>query len=92
MFLAKSVQRKGKRVYRYWVLKETLWDAKERRISQRYLISLGPKRTITETQAREIAEKLSQKLGRPVTLEDLRKVKRLRIVPDSDADGQGGHP
>jgi len=82
MYLAKQVQRKGRRKYVYYVLRETLWDRKTGTSKQRYLIAVGPKRTITESRARELAQKISKKLDRGVTVEDLKKVKRLRVVPD----------
>ena len=87
MFISKVRQRKGRRVYTYWVLKEGIWDAENRRISHRYICSLGKSRVLTESEARKIAEKASQKLGKTITVADLRRVKRLRIVPDKEPEG-----
>lgn len=83
MFLVRQRQKtKTGRVAYYWTLRATIWDKDEKRSKQVYLAYVGPTRTITESKAREIACKVSGKLGKPVTIENLRKVKRLRIVPD----------
>ena len=83
LFITKQRQRIGKRVYQYWVMKESVWDKEAQRTRQRYVVSIGPRRTITESRARELARKISEKLGREVTVEELRRVKKLRIVPDN---------
>ena len=82
MFITKVRQRKGRRVYQYWLLKETIWNSEERRSYQQHIASIGPKRTITQSQAQDIAHVASEKLGQEGTVEELHKVKRLRIVVD----------
>ncbi len=74
MFLAQSFRRRkdGSR-YSYWLLRETYWDPKEKRQRHRYLGYVGPKPVLTLERARELARKLG------VTLEELRRVRRLRI-------------
>lgn len=88
MFLTKQRKKKPNGGYWYsWVLRESYWDKAEKRLKQRYVAYVGTKRTITESQARELARKISEKLGREVTVEDLRRVKRLRVVPDEEPEG-----
>jgi hypothetical protein len=88
MFLAKTWKTvKGKR-YESWVLKEGVWDKQNKRYKQIYLAYIGKMKTITESRARELARKISAKLDRPVSVEDLRKVRRLRIVPDREPASQ----
>jgi hypothetical protein len=66
----------------YWVLKAAVWDKEAKRNRQVYLGYIGTSARITETAARKLAAKASAKLGRPITLDDLRKVKRLRIIKE----------
>jgi hypothetical protein len=68
--------------YGWWVLKTSVWDKETKRQRQVYLAYVGTKRTITESRAKEIAQAVSEKLGRKVTVEDLKRVKRLRIVAE----------
>jgi len=85
MYLAETFDWKKdgtKRVY--YVLRESRWDPKGKRPKHRYLAYVGTQRTITESRAKELARKISEKLGRPVTVEDLRKVRRLKIMPDPE--------
>ena len=82
MFLAKTWKVQGGKRYEAWVLKAAVWDKALKRQKQVYLAYVGKSRTIPESRARELARRISRKLGREVTVEDLRKVKRLRIVPD----------
>ncbi len=64
------------------MLKTSYWDPKAKRLRHRYLAYIGTKRIIPEEKAQEMAGRISEKLGRQVTVEDLRKVKKLRIVSD----------
>ena len=83
MFITRQRKpRPGGGYYFGWVLRGSYWDKELKRTRQIHLSYIGKTRTITESRAREIAEKVSKKLGRPVTVEDLRRVRRLRIVPD----------
>ncbi len=90
MFLAKQRKKKPEGGYwTAWVLRDSYWDREEKRIKQRYIAYVGKKQTITESQARELACKVAVKLG--ITEEEawqkLRRVKRLRIVPDEEPEG-----
>ena len=81
MYLAKMFQRRADGSKReYWVLKASYWDPKTKRPRHRYLAYVGTSCTLSEKKARKLARKISEKLGRRVTVEDLRKVKRLRIM------------
>lgn len=76
MFLAKNVRKSktGKRAY--YVLRDSYWDRKLKRQRHRYLAYLGVKPQLTEAKARQLAAKLG------VALDDLRKVRRLKIIAE----------
>ncbi len=71
IFLAKS-GRKSK----YYVLKANVWDKEARAQRQKYLAYIGTKPQISLEKAKQIAHKLG------ISLDDLRTVRRLRIVED----------
>jgi len=75
MYLAKiSVRRADGTKRFYYVLRRTTWSKKEKRPIQRYLCYIGPKPSLTLEKARALCKKLK------ISLEDLRKVKGLKIV------------
>lgn len=79
--MAKKMIKRADGSYRiYYELRANVW--RRGAVRQFYAGYLGRKPVITETRARELAAKITEKLGRRVTVEDLRKVKRLRIVAD----------
>ena len=78
MFITRVKKGKG----RYWVLKAVRWDKEEKRNRQVYIGYIGTTVRISEAKARELAEKASEKLGRPITVDDIRRVKRLRVIPE----------
>jgi len=93
MFLAKSWRRlKGGRKQEWYALRATVWDREHKRPRQIHVAYVGITRVITEDKARELAEKASQKLGRKVTLEELRRVRRLRIVPEESKSEPDAKP
>jgi len=69
MFVRKY--RRGKRVYYAIVKGKGTW--------QKYLAYLGTQPYITEQQAPALAKEISEKLGRPFSVEELRAVKGLKI-------------
>jgi hypothetical protein len=58
----------------YYLLRRTEWDKRQKRQIARYLAYIGPRPLITL----EKAQKIAQRLG--ITLNDLRKVRRLGII------------
>ncbi len=84
MFIARVWHKDRRKAY--WVLKASVWDKNTKRQRQVYLGYVGPKREITEAKAQELAEKASEKLGRPVTVEQIKKVRRLKVIPDEPAN------
>lgn len=83
MYLAKKKRKAADgETYPYWTLQEKYWDKGERRSKERYLAAVGHSPTITESEAHELAKRVSEKLGEAVTVDDLREVRRLEIVPD----------
>lgn len=83
MFLAKTWQQ-GKKSRKYWVLKRSVWLKDEKRQKQEYLAYIGTEAELTQSEAKDIAAQVSEKIGKRVTVDDLRKVKRLRIVEEGD--------
>lgn len=75
-------QTKDGKIYPFYALRENYWDSQAKATRQRHIIYVGTKPEITESRARELAQRISEKTGRRITVEDLRKVRRLRIVPD----------
>jgi len=85
MYLAKTFQRRANGSKReYWMLKASYWDKRAKKPRHRYLAYIGRQCTITESKALELAGRISEKLGRPITVEDLRRVRRLKIMPDPE--------
>lgn len=71
--------KKGNRVY-FWEIKETFWDKQIKKTRQRFIGYLGKEPTLTESKAQKICEK------RGITMEQLRKVNRLIIIPDPEPE------
>lgn len=81
MFLAKTTRRSGDGSLRtYYVLRDSYWDKKLKRQRHRYIAYLGPKPVLTLAKARALARKLD------CSLEDLKRVKRLKIVESGEQD------
>ena len=79
MFLAKTWKTiRGKR-YVSWSLKKGIWDKERKRYKQIYLAYVGKSKKITLEKAQEICTKLG------IPLDEMRKVKRLRIVELEEA-------
>jgi len=80
MFLAKTLRKSaaGKPLI-YWILRETKWDKKEQRLKSHYLAYVGPSTRITRKRAKEIATKVG------CTVEDLSRIRRLRIIENGKA-------
>jgi hypothetical protein len=77
IYLAKTFQRRADGTKRdYFMLRENYWDFKEKRQRTRYLSYIGPKPVLKESRAKALAKRLG------VSVEDLRKVRRLKIVSD----------
>ncbi len=84
LFVAKRMVKRKDGSYRiYYELRANVWEKERGAVRQVYAGYLGSKPIITEAKAKHLAQQISKKLGQKVTLEDLRRVKRLRIVPDS---------
>lgn len=81
IFISKTTQIQNGRRYGYYILKANLWDAETKAVRQRYLASLGTTKTITVAKAKELIKRLRAK-GFDVTLDDLRRVRGLKIVAD----------
>jgi hypothetical protein len=79
MFLAKTWVTKNGVRYETWVLKKAVWNKEKKRTRQVYLASLGRSKRISLQKATEICKKLS------IPLEELRQVRRLKIVDDPAA-------
>jgi hypothetical protein len=77
MFLAKTWKTVNGKRYEAWVLKKGMWDKERKRHKQVYLAYIGKSRRISIQKARQICEKLG------ITLQELRKVKRLTLVEES---------
>jgi len=76
MFLAKTVRRtKSGDVRVYYVLRTSYWDKALKRQRHKYLAYIGTKPVLTLAQARQLARRLG------CTVDELRRVKRLRIIP-----------
>jgi len=73
-------QFKNGRRYPFWEVRETFWNAKLRSPRQRYIGYVGKEPVLTESKARLICEK------KGVTMEQLRKVNRLTIIPDPEPE------
>ena len=85
MFLAQSNRKATDgSTYPYWTLRRAYWDPDEKRNKQQHLAGIGREPRLTESEARELAERVSAKLGEPVTVDDLRQVRRLEIVEDDE--------
>lgn len=83
MFLAKTKLKNADGApYDYWTLRRAYWDPEEKRNKQQHLAGIGREPILTEAEARELAERVSQKLGETFTVDDLREVRRLEIVDD----------
>ena len=81
MFLAKTWSTRNGKKYEAWVLKRAIWDKETKRMKQKYLAYVGKTKSIKLDKALQICEKLS------IPLEELRKVRRLRIIePESLAE------
>ena len=74
MFLARTWKNIGDMRYESWVLKKGVWDKARKRYKQVYLAYIGKSKKISAERAQEICLKLG------ITLDEMRKVKRLRIV------------
>jgi hypothetical protein len=74
MYLVQARSKRRNGYYKFYVLRETYWDSREKRQKQRYLAYIGPYPVIS----RERAKKIAKKLG--INLEQLRRVRRLRIL------------
>lgn len=75
MYIVKSYRKRADgSKWTYYYLRDTVWDKKLKRQKNIYLAYLGTKRVITQAKARAICKKLG------ITLEELKKVKRLKIV------------
>lgn len=75
MFLAKTVRRtKSGKIRVYYVLRTSYWDKSLKRQRHRYLAYIGTKPVLTIAEARQLAHRLG------CTVDDLRRVKRLRIT------------
>jgi hypothetical protein len=67
----------------YYVLRRSVWDAREKREKTLYVAYLGKKPELSLSRAVEI----SKRSGIP--LEALKSVRRLKIVEDSKKKGAG---
>lgn len=77
MFLAKNMRKSKTGAKRaYYVLRDSYWDRQLKRQRHRYLAYLGVKPQLSEAKARQLASKLG------VALDDLRKVRRLKIIAE----------
>ena len=84
LFVAKRMVRRKDGSYRiYYELRANIWEKERGAVRQVYAGYLGSKPVISEAKAERLAAQISQRLGRPITVEDLRRVKKLRIVPDA---------
>ena len=68
--------------YTYWVIRESYWDKKQKRQRQRHLATIGKTQKLSLDEARDLAEELTEKTGREVTVDELRGMKRIRVVED----------
>ena len=83
MFLAESKRKAADgSTYPYYSLRRAYWDPDEKRNKQETLAGIGREPRLTESEARELAERVSGTLGETVTVDDLREVRRLEIVDD----------
>lgn len=76
-------QLKDGRKYPFWELRESRYEPKIGAMKPRYIAYIGISKTITESKARSICE------AKGLTLEQLRAVKGLMIVPDDQAAPAG---
>jgi hypothetical protein len=74
IFLSKAVRKHSGKAYSYWILKRNTWDPKRKAVRQEYLISVGKNPVLTLAKAKALAKRIG------VTLDDLRKVRRLKIA------------
>lgn len=72
----------GSKVYEFWALRITAYDKEIKAVRQVHLRGLGAKPLLSESQAAEIVQEFGDKYG--FSLEDLRNVRRLRVVPDEE--------
>jgi hypothetical protein len=80
LYIAKSFRKRvtKKTPWVYYFLRDTRWDPKTKKRRNIYLAYVGVRPVLTLKKARQIARKLG------VTLEDLKRVRGLRIVHDDE--------
>lgn len=78
IYLARTFQRRADGSQRdYYVLRENYWDFKQKRQRTRYVAYVGRTKTLSLAKARKLARKIG------ITLDELRRVRGLRIVEDT---------
>lgn len=99
MYLVKAQQAKTlksgeTRTYRYWLLRQSRWDEGLKATVTRNLYTISrcdPGRedqaVISKDEARRIVAAVKAKTGEDLTIDDLRRVKRLAIEGTGDRDG-----
>ena len=89
----RHIDKKGRqRNYQYHILKANSWDYESKAMRSVHIRSLGALKTdsdgnalLPQSKMRELVQIARDKLHKEVSEEDIRNVKRLRIVPDEQA-------
>lgn len=84
LYLTKATKqtKDGKR-YSFLILKENRYDPASQSVGQRYIGYVGQEPTLTESKARSICA------AKNLTLDQLRSVRGLEILPDDQAPSDG---
>lgn len=98
MHIVKVTQKRqrssGEKHYHYWMLRASRWDSEDQRVTQDYIASLGPAEVeapyvvLSPRQAEHVAAKASSKLGEPISVNDLRQINGLVILPEVEPETQ----
>ena len=87
--MAKRMVKRKDGSYRiYYELRANFWEKERGAVRQVYAGYLGSKPVISEAKAERLARQISQRLGREITVDDLRKVKRLKIITNAMREGE----
>lgn len=76
------------KVYNSYSLRITVYKPEIKAVAPVPLATVGSKPMLSESRAKEIVKKFGKDYG--FTLEDLRAIKKLKIVPDDELNGSGG--
>lgn len=76
------------KVYTTYALRITVYNPQIKAVAPVYMGSVGSKPILPESRALEIVEEFGKRFG--FTLDDLRAIRKLEVVPDEDLEPAGG--